>query len=82
MPYCHDVAILGAGVAGLTAAYGLRDRDVVVLEAADHIGGRTLSETFDDDSWANYAAVADELGLNLIPSGFHSGEFRLAVTPD
>ena len=38
-----DVVILGAGLAGLTAAYHLRDRDIVVLESRDRVGGRTLS---------------------------------------
>ena len=38
-----DVVILGAGLAGLTAAYHLRDRDIVVLESSDRVGGRTLS---------------------------------------
>jgi protoporphyrinogen/coproporphyrinogen III oxidase len=38
-----EVVILGAGLAGLTAAYHLRDRDIVVLESRDRVGGRTLS---------------------------------------
>src|SRR5436309_14844356 len=38
-----DVVILGAGLAGLTAAYHLRDRDIVVIESRDRVGGRTLS---------------------------------------
>ncbi len=38
-----DVVILGAGLAGMTAAYHLRDRDIVVLESRDRVGGRTLS---------------------------------------
>ena len=38
----HDVAIIGAGLAGLVAAWRLRaaGRDVVVLEARDRLGGR------------------------------------------
>ena len=30
----HEVIVVGGGMAGLTAAYTLRDRDVVVLEQA------------------------------------------------
>jgi protoporphyrinogen/coproporphyrinogen III oxidase len=38
-----EVVVLGAGLAGMTAAYQLRDRDLVVLEELDRVGGRTLS---------------------------------------
>jgi monoamine oxidase len=40
-----DVAIVGAGPAGIATAYYLRDSnaDITVLEAGDDIGGRTLS---------------------------------------
>ncbi|NUQ78561.1 MAG: flavin monoamine oxidase family protein [Polyangiaceae bacterium] len=42
-----DVVVIGAGLAGLTAARELvrRGRSVVVLEARDRVGGRTLSHT-------------------------------------
>lgn len=40
----HDVVVVGAGIAGLSAAWRLRDRDLVVLEAGDRVGGRVRSE--------------------------------------
>src|SRR5215212_1674819 len=45
-----DVVVIGAGLAGLAAARALRaaDRDVVVLEARDRVGGRTLNEPIGD----------------------------------
>src|SRR6266536_2634617 len=40
----RDVVVVGAGIAGLAAAWYLRDSDVLVLEASDRIGGRIRSE--------------------------------------
>jgi oxygen-dependent protoporphyrinogen oxidase len=40
----YDAVIVGAGIAGLTAAWTLRDRRILVLEAADRVGGRLRSE--------------------------------------
>jgi protoporphyrinogen/coproporphyrinogen III oxidase len=90
-----EVVIVGAGLAGLTAAYELRDRDVVVLEARDRVGGRTLSGEH-DGSWYNAGAqfVWDDrtvelcraLGLDVIGgTGARSAVFvngRLAVASD
>src|SRR4029077_7659578 len=61
-----DVVILGGGLAGLTAAYQLRDRDVLVLEARDRVGGRTLSGEH-DGYWYNSGAqfVWDKRTLEL-----------------
>jgi protoporphyrinogen/coproporphyrinogen III oxidase len=38
-----EIVIVGAGIAGLSAAWALRDRDLIVLESADRVGGRILS---------------------------------------
>ncbi len=80
-----DVAIVGAGVAGLTAARNLAERGVscVVLEARDRVGGRTLSEplggaTIDlGGQWIGprqqrLAALAAELGIETFPQ-YHTG---------
>jgi oxygen-dependent protoporphyrinogen oxidase len=40
----YDVAVVGGGIAGLSAAWQLRDRDVLLLEAAPTVGGRIRSE--------------------------------------
>jgi phytoene dehydrogenase-like protein len=45
----HDVIVIGAGLAGLRAATRLAGagRDVVVLEAADRVGGRQRTDLID-----------------------------------
>jgi oxygen-dependent protoporphyrinogen oxidase len=90
-----DVVILGAGLAGLTAAYHLRDRDIVVLEAGARVGGRTLSGEH-DGYWYNSGAqfvwdartldLCRELGLEVMGGdGAQSAVFvngRLAIARD
>lgn len=44
----HDILIVGSGIAGLGAAYRLRDSDVLVLESSEHVGGRTESRRLGD----------------------------------
>jgi protoporphyrinogen/coproporphyrinogen III oxidase len=48
-----EVVVVGGGIAGLAAAWELRDRDVVVLEAGDRAGGRLLSLPR-DPYWLNF----------------------------
>jgi monoamine oxidase len=74
-----DVVVLGAGLAGLSAARDLSHAgcDVTVLEARDRIGGRVLQTTLDDgrvvqlggeligSTHTSYRVLVDELGLTL-----------------
>jgi putrescine oxidase len=85
-----DVVVVGAGIAGLTAAHDLHraGRDVVVLEARDRVGGRVWNTELGGQpnelggQWiAPYQrAVHDlleELGLELFPA--HRDGERLYV---
>ncbi|QJB55973.1 FAD-dependent oxidoreductase [Pseudodesulfovibrio sp. zrk46] len=47
-PVEKDCVIIGGGVSGFTAAYLLRDRNVLLLEAESGFGGRTISGIHND----------------------------------
>ena len=78
----YDVLVLGAGLAGLSAARDLArgGADVLVLEARDRVGGRVEQVDLPDGrrvqlggeltgpfQWA-YLGLAEELGLAVEPS--------------
>ena len=69
--------VVGAGMAGLAAAYRLQQRgfEVKVLESTDHVGGRAYATRRDgwalntgatvlSSSYENMRALADELGVS------------------
>lgn len=77
-PMTRDVVIVGGGIAGLSAAWRLRHRDVLLLEGGDRLGGRMRSDTA-GDYWLNYGAhlfpapgtlvdrITQECGLETVP---------------
>ena len=77
-----DVVVLGAGLAGLSAARDLArgGADVLVLEARSRVGGRVEAMTLPDGRTVQlggevighahtaYLELVDELGLSVVPS--------------
>ena len=63
-----DVVVLGAGLAGLSAARELTESglDFVVLEARDRVGGRTYTVPFEA------AGCSVDLGAEWVAPGHHS----------
>ncbi len=79
---CVDVAVVGAGLAGLTAALRLAQagKKVAVLEARDRVGGRTLNHDlgsgkvaelggmFTGPTQEHIQALAKEMGVGQYPT--------------
>jgi len=73
-----DVAIVGGGIGGLSAAWRLRHRDIRVFEAGDRPGGRLRSEPR-GDYWLNFGAHL--FGEAASPAGALAAELGLEARP-
>lgn len=70
-----EVLIIGGGMAGLSAAYFLRDKDWLLLEKEGHFGGNAYQEEFQGQPYSTGAAydfrgsfsdqLAKEIGINM-----------------
>ena len=62
-----DVIVVGAGLAGLSSAYRIKSRcpkaKILILEANDRIGGRTLSTEVSTQATSSSSGVSDVLDL-------------------
>jgi protoporphyrinogen/coproporphyrinogen III oxidase len=79
-----EVAVVGGGIAGLSAAWELRDRDVLVLEADARVGGRLMSEPR-GRYWLNFgghvlAGEDSATGRLLAAAGVEAGDVPGVLT--
>ncbi|MEZ0396267.1 MAG: NAD(P)/FAD-dependent oxidoreductase [Anaerolineales bacterium] len=66
-----QIVVIGAGIAGLTAAYRLQKagHSVIVLEAADHVGGRMITIEWNGwkiDPGAKFVTGGDKYLLEMV----------------
>ena len=72
-----DIVIVGGGIAGLSSAYFLRDKNFLLLEKEPHWRGNACKETYEGQGFATGSAydfagsdsnnLAKELGLEQLP---------------
>jgi oxygen-dependent protoporphyrinogen oxidase len=84
----YDTVIIGAGIAGLTAAYMLRDKNILLLEQEDRFGGRVLSEKVNEatnnigtqffgEEDTSFVHLVDELGIERVSHDMNSAPIAL-----
>jgi oxygen-dependent protoporphyrinogen oxidase len=86
----YDTVIIGAGIAGLTAAYMLRDKNILLLEEEDRFGGRILTEKVNEatnnigtqfftEEDTTFVHLIDELGVERVSHDMNSAPLALHV---
>ncbi len=72
----YDFIVVGAGIGGLYCAKQLADKKVVVIESADHVGGRCVTATRrrEKGAWRVHSshsrslALMRDLNINIVPT--------------
>ena len=82
MSESRRVAVLGGGIAGLTAAHELAERglDVTVYEANDRVGGKARSMPVDADAGAD--GLLGEHGFRFFPAYYRNVVETMERIPD
>jgi monoamine oxidase len=73
----HDVVIIGGGISGLTTAYLMQNREILLLEKEPHWGGNAYAMEYDGVAYGTGSAFiwtdseafrfAKEIGLDPLP---------------
>ncbi len=73
----YDTIIIGGGIAGLSCAYYLKNKSILLLEKENRVGGRAVSGTYEGFTYAQgteylgepedyLARIIEELNLNAV----------------
>lgn len=74
-----DILIIGAGISGLHTAYQLQklNRDYLVVEARDRIGGRIQSQQYRSVNEKNNQDTINKAAFDIGPSWFWPGQSKI-----
>lgn len=61
-----EIVIIGGGPSGLCALYALRDRDALLLEKEDHLGGNCSTDSWEGVAFSTGAAFFTEGDTELV----------------